>query len=174
MSRRCTICGHPQRAEIDGAGVAGTETIRDIAGQYRIGKSALARHFGSHVSAKLAKAAEAAEVASADSLLAQAQRLLADAQAIQAEAMGAFDHRTALQAVREQARLLDLLGRLLGELGGQGAVTVHAQQVLIADVDLRQVAIELAKDIRAGRLRPPPILVEAVASAGSIPEESEL
>ena len=43
MPRLCTRCAHPQRAEIDGALVAG-RTIRDIAGQFGIRKSAVARH----------------------------------------------------------------------------------------------------------------------------------
>lgn len=47
MPRRCTICDHPTREAIDQALVAG-QPLRDIAGHYRLSKSALARHKESH------------------------------------------------------------------------------------------------------------------------------
>jgi hypothetical protein len=47
MPRRCTICDHPTRDAIDRALVAG-QALRDIAGQYHLSKSALARHKERH------------------------------------------------------------------------------------------------------------------------------
>jgi len=54
MPRHCTVCHHPRREAIDVAVVAGG-SLRDIAGQFRISKSALARHKGNHIPAALAK-----------------------------------------------------------------------------------------------------------------------
>jgi hypothetical protein len=47
MPRHCTICDHPSRDAIDQALVAG-QSLRDIAGQYHLSKSALARHKERH------------------------------------------------------------------------------------------------------------------------------
>jgi hypothetical protein len=47
MPRRCTICDHTARETIDQELVAG-QALRDIAGQYHLSKSALARHKDHH------------------------------------------------------------------------------------------------------------------------------
>jgi len=76
----------------------------------------------------LAQATQAAEVVEATSLLDQVRALLADARRIQQAAEAAKDLRTALSAVREQARTLELLARLLGELESSTTVTVNVNQ----------------------------------------------
>ena len=125
MPRRCTVCDHPDREAIDLALVAGG-SLRDIAGQFRISKSALARHKGSHVPACLAKAQEAQEVAQADDLLAQLRDLQARTLAIltKAEEGTRRDLRTALAAIGEARRNLELLGKLAGELQQEGTVNI--------------------------------------------------
>ncbi len=64
----------------------------------------------------MTKAHDARDVAQADDLLGQARALHRKSISIleQAEAKG--DARTALLAIRETSRTLDLLGNLLGEL----------------------------------------------------------
>ena len=68
--RVCTVCRHIQRQEIDKALVA-RRAFRDIAGQYKVSKSALVRHHDDHLPAALVKAKEAPEAAQADALLTQ-------------------------------------------------------------------------------------------------------
>ena len=67
MGRTCTVCSHPERAEIDRALLAG-ETKRTIAARYGLSATAVQNH-KAHVPPALAKAHEAKEVARADSLL---------------------------------------------------------------------------------------------------------
>ena len=123
MSRTCTVCKHPNRGAIDAALVAGG-SLRDIAGQYRISKSALARHKGSHIPAALALAQEAHEVAQAHDLLAQVRHLQTRTLAILDRAERTRELRTALAAIGEARRNLELLGKLAGELQQEGTVTV--------------------------------------------------
>jgi hypothetical protein len=52
MPRLCTICHHPQHEAVDQALVAG-QSLRDIAGQYHLSKSALARHKDHHAPSAL-------------------------------------------------------------------------------------------------------------------------
>jgi hypothetical protein len=52
MPRLCTICIHPARQVIDRGLIAG-QSIRGISGQYGLRKSAVHRHRGSHLPARL-------------------------------------------------------------------------------------------------------------------------
>jgi hypothetical protein len=56
------------------------------------------------------------EIAQADDLLSQLKQLNAKARELAAKAESAGDYRTALMAVRELTRLLELTGRITGEL----------------------------------------------------------
>ncbi len=58
MPRRCTICTHKSRAEIDKALVV-RRPFRAIAGQHGVSKSALVRHHDDHLPAALVKAQDA-------------------------------------------------------------------------------------------------------------------
>ena len=123
MPRRCTICGHAERELIDSALVAGT-SLRDIAGRHGVSKSALERHKADHLPADLAKAKEAAEATRADDLLSQVQGLQARTLAILETAEDSGEHRTALAAIGEARRNLELLGKLAGELDQRPVVNV--------------------------------------------------
>ena len=115
MPRRCTICDHEQREAIDQELVRGA-SLRDIAGRYRVSKSALERHKANHLPATLAKAKQAQEVARADSLINEMRELQQITMRILDEAGKSGDHLVALRAVGEARRNLELLGKLLGEL----------------------------------------------------------
>jgi hypothetical protein len=123
MTRRCTVCGHPDREAIDKALVAGA-SFRDIAGQYKLSKSAVERHKAEHLPAAMAKAKEAADVAHGDDLLEQVRKLQNVTMSILAKAYNANDLRIALQAIAQARGNLELLGRLLGELQAEGTVNV--------------------------------------------------
>lgn len=54
MPRRCSVCTHPQRDEVDELLVADFAVYRTIAVQYGLSKSALIRHKRDHIPASLA------------------------------------------------------------------------------------------------------------------------
>ncbi len=115
MPRVCTVCNHSQRAEIEQL-LLENEPLRDVAGRYRVSKSALERHKKAHIPLALVKAQNAAEAAQADTLLEQVQHLKARALTILDKAEGAGDLKTALSAIREARNTLELLAKLMGEL----------------------------------------------------------
>lgn len=124
MPRNCTVCTHPEKAEIDEALVAGVSSA-EIAGRYRtLGERAIRRHRTNHVPETLAKAHEAEEVAQADSLLGQVRDLQERTLDILDKAEVAGELRTALGAIREARGNLELLAKLLGELSEQPQVNV--------------------------------------------------
>jgi len=61
MTRKCTVCNHKRRNEIEKRLVQG-DAYRDIARQWKVTKDALLRHKeNGHISAKLLKAMKAKE-----------------------------------------------------------------------------------------------------------------
>ncbi len=59
MTRRCTVCSHPERHAIDKALVAVRGPYRDIARQYGLSKDALLRHKADHLLAEIVAAWQA-------------------------------------------------------------------------------------------------------------------
>jgi hypothetical protein len=123
MPRSCTVCRHDSRAEIDRALVAG-EAFRNIAERFGTSATALHRHKGEHLPAKLVMAQQAEEVAQADDLLADVRSLQERTLAILEAAEESNQHRTALSAIREARSNLELLAKLLGELDERPTVNV--------------------------------------------------
>ena len=123
MPRRCTVCDHETRTSIETALISGAP-LRDIAGRYGVSKSALERHKADHLPAGLAKAREAEEAARADDLLSHVRGLQGRTLAILEAAEASGEHRTALAAIAEARRNLELLGKLAGELDEHPVVNV--------------------------------------------------
>lgn len=128
MARRCTVCGHPKRKEIDAALAAPDAVIAAISRDWSLSADALARHKDGHLPATLAKASAAAEVAHADDLFDKVAGLEADARRLRATAEEAGDVRTALMAVRELMRIVELLAKLKGELPDGITINVNTAQ----------------------------------------------
>ena len=148
MPRLCTICHHPDREAIDKALIAG-EPFRNIAKRTGTSPTALFRHKSDHLAASLIKAKEAADLASADSVLqsirdqlGQITRLDTSAEEILNQAKKSRDLRTALRAIRELSNLhrekratLELVARITGELeqakqpGQGGAILILPPQL---------------------------------------------
>lgn len=123
MPRKCTVCEHPQRDEIDAALVAG-EPLRNIAQRVSVSSAALCRHKADHLPATLAKAAAAADVAHADNLLDQVKDLQRRTLAILDQAEQTAQLKTALTAIGQARGNLELLARLLGELQEQPTINL--------------------------------------------------
>ncbi len=115
MTRRCTICGHPDRDLVDSALVGGAP-YRRIAALHGLTEQSVRRHAAAHIPATLALATEVAEASRADLLLAQAETLRAEALELLDEAREKGDLRTAVSAIGQARAVLELLARLAGEL----------------------------------------------------------
>ena len=152
MPRSCLICQHPDRESIDKA-LARQASNRELARIYSLSESAVRRHKGNHLPAKLAKAHEAEEVAHADDLLRQVRALQSKTLSILLRAEGAGDLRTALSAVREARSNLELLAKLSGELDERPVVNLNVSPEWL---ELRTVivgALEPYSDARGAVLR---------------------
>jgi hypothetical protein len=125
MPRRCSVCTHPDRENIDEA-LVGATALSALSAKYRdISEDALGRHKANHLPAKLVMAEKAKEVAQADGLLEQVRDLQGRALAILDQAELSGDLRTALGAIREARGNLELLAKLLGELSEAPQVNLN-------------------------------------------------
>ncbi|MGI6601357.1 MAG: hypothetical protein ACOX3N_06025 [Dethiobacteria bacterium] len=143
MARTCSICTHQERQAIDRALVVGT-SLRDIAGQFGVSKSALHRH-RAHIPEALTMAKEAEEAARADDLLAEVVELQNRAVSILDRAEKAGQLQTALNGIREARRCLKLLAQLQGELYERREVTLH--KTANNDIAQRVIADPVATDL---------------------------
>lgn len=112
MPATCTVCVHPQRAEIERAVLDGL-AMRAVARQYDLGRDSVARHSrNGHVPLALTVGADRREAAHAADLTSRAEELWARASQILADVEGA--PLLELAAVRELRAVIDLLARLAG------------------------------------------------------------
>ena len=134
MGRVCTICSHEQRFAIEELLATRQSTYRGIARKYGVSEDAVSRHVkAGHVSQLLALAADAERAARADSLLDRIEALHSRTLAILEAVEGADEHGTALAAIREARRNLELIGEVTRELDRAGTInlelTVEWQEV---------------------------------------------
>lgn len=125
MPRKCTVCQHPDRGDIDASILTG-DAFRAIASRFGVSRQAVQRHAGEHVPPNLARAVKARQVASADQLLADLDRLRQDAARLAQKAEDADSYGAALAAIREQVRIIELLLRVAGELACATTVNIRA------------------------------------------------
>lgn len=131
--RKCTICEHPKRKEIDLAIVREGSVLRTIAHQFDLSESALKRHVKKgHIADKIQKAAHAHEAADADDLLAEVQETEKITRFIISNSIKKtiktrkddgeevevknpdYDPKIALQALARREKQIELKGRVLG------------------------------------------------------------
>ncbi len=131
MPRVCTICRHPDRAAIDAALVEGATGYRDIGRRSNVGKDALGRHRAQHLPKAIVRAKEAVDVGHAIDIVQQLQLVNATALGILQDAYlrtggdtRRKDPATALKALAEVRRQIELQARLLGELKDGPQVSV--------------------------------------------------
>ncbi len=107
MPRTCSVCRHPQRAEVDRALLAG-EPERAIAGRYNVSRAALGRH-----RAHIAAAVQAQQALTIERLLSDLDDLQRRALTLLTKAERAGDLRAALAGVREAREVLATAAKLL-------------------------------------------------------------
>ena len=162
----CSVCCSPDRAAIDKKllDVAlGLSTVADIARTHGLSRQALMRHRDGHLRADLKAAAAVQRTEDAydrgASLIDRLHTLNAEALDALNDAKGLKDTRLILAAITTASRLIELQGKLQGELGGSGDTTIN---ITHNDFRTLQVAIVAA-------LEPFPDAKQAVLRALTMP-----
>jgi len=137
MRRSCSVCSHPDSLSVNEALVVEGRSLRDIGRQYGLDKSALQRH-KAHIPHLLLQASRHTESFEADSILLRIEdlerRTLKRLEILEEE--DDADHRTILQAIREQRANIELIARVRQIIdSAPKIVTVH-----ISDEAYRAIA----------------------------------
>ena len=123
MPRACSICSHEHRDAMEDAFIAG-QAKRRIASQHGVSERAVRYHMREHLPALLALARDAERAARADTLLDRIEALHSRTMAILEAVEGTDEHGTALAAIREARRNLELVGEVTRELDRAGTINV--------------------------------------------------
>jgi hypothetical protein len=121
MPRACSICGHEHRDAMEDAFIAG-QAKRRIASQHGVTERAVRYHMREHLPALLALARDAERAARADSLLDRMEALQSQTLAI---LDAPEDQRTALAAIAQARRNLELIGEVTRELDRAGSIKLE-------------------------------------------------
>lgn len=154
--RPCLCCASPEVKELDRLIVLGRQP-KELASRFQVSRQSIAWHRAHHLPLATrdagAQAVAAVEASHGASLVDDAHSLLERARTILGTAEGSGQLDTALRAIRESGRLLELIGKLRGEIDDSTTVNVIAAPIL---TELQQaVMIGLANfpEARASVLR---------------------
>ncbi len=132
----CKICTHSKRSEIDAALIQ-SESLRSVAKRFAVSEGSVFRHGKKHVAATIAVAKQAKNIEIGEGLISEVRSLHARALGILAKAEAAGHLDVALRAIRELRGILELLGKLDGQLQERGGT----QQIQVVYVDKQQVIL---------------------------------
>jgi hypothetical protein len=133
MARKCTICSNENKNEINIAIVQGC-SFRIIANQYSVSKAAIQRHAKNHLPSHIVQSEKANELKEAESIIDSIFRLETSSIRIQEQAEEQNDLKSALMAIREQARLIELRAKLLGKITSQEGSRTTINRIEKVDV----------------------------------------
>jgi hypothetical protein len=157
MPRKCLVCSHPKREDIDRSLVEG-EAYREIGRRYKLDKSALSRHKKLHLAETLIAARQAEDALRGESLWDQIQWLRSKALSIAGKAEKMKDYRTALAGIRELTRIVELMAKLRGDLNNQPINIILSPQW----IELRTRIVSTLEEFPEARAK----LTEVLGSAG--------
>jgi hypothetical protein len=131
MPRKCTICEHKKRKEIDLALAVDGASFRNIASRFKVGYQSLKRHMDNgHISPEAITAKQVQEIHRIDSFQEHHQAIRDDLESQKGRAREAEDARLELLISREIIRLHDIDGRASGvyreKLEHTGSVKIGA------------------------------------------------
>ena len=154
--RPCTVCEHPDRAELDRA-ITGGASLSQLAARFRLPATTIGRHRANHVPTEAMRAAvQAAAVVEADHGVGLAQgaaRLRTDALRLLAKAEAAGDLRTALAGVREAARCIELMAKLSGDLDASQTINLTVAPAFVVVQAAILTALDPFPDARRAVVR---------------------
>ena len=117
MAQRCTVCAHPEAAEINRE-LLNQVPLEALSKTYGVTTAALHRH-KKHIPQQLVRAQDAKEIAAADTLMGRVAELDKKAEDVYNRAIKSNNLTAAIQAVRELRGLIELYAKITGEIQQQ-------------------------------------------------------
>jgi len=133
MGRKCSICIHKKRKEIEEA-LLENQSLRHIASQFGINYRSIQRHLkNGHIEKSIIEAHELKDIIHGRDLLEKVFYLQQEALHILREAKRVRDNMTALSAIARASKLLELQGRIAGD--------IQSAKINISQTNTQQIAI---------------------------------
>lgn len=150
MSRKCSICGHPKRKDIDKALAEPGSSIRGVSRKYKLSEDALKRHLDNgHIADKLIKAQQVNEIIEADDFLSHLQKRRTRFNEMADEAKKEFDPHLELKVYQIEGKYIEMEGRAVGAFTDKLKVSSDGKplttNVTISPKTLKAVGDLLAK-----------------------------
>lgn len=148
--RKCSICEHKSRHDIDSALVSPGVSLRAIAVQYRVSKDALSRHIkAGHIANKIKEAQRAHEAVAGENLLQRIDKFHKRFGELAKKQQQIGDDLTELKVYQTQAKYLEMEGKATGafreKIEHSGSVDLQVGQMTDAEV-IEHARRILAKD----------------------------
>jgi hypothetical protein len=124
VARRCEVCVHPEKDEIDRQLLLGG-SIAEISRKFLVSQDSLDRHKKNHLADTLRPSYSTQEIAKADNILEEMEDLHARTKRTLDQAEGKNDLNLALKAIREVRENIKLLGELAGRLQSQPQININ-------------------------------------------------
>ncbi len=144
--RKCSICEHKSRHEIDSALVSPGASLRAIAGQYRVSKDSLSRHIkAGHIEKKIQKAANAHEAMAGENLLVRIEGFHKRFGELAKKQRDLGDDLTELKVYQTQAKYLEIEGRATGafrekiEHTGRGGQPIKVENTIDVAAEVKKI-----------------------------------
>ncbi len=122
MPRKCSICTHQQRTEIETMLAQGTSYRNVVAVYPDTTETSLHRHVKNHISKTIQKAADSRDIERGTDLLTQCEKLQQKALALLKEAEEQKDIRAATACIKEARSSLELYAKLSGQFPSEKIV----------------------------------------------------
>lgn len=129
MAMLCSICPNPKIKAMEKAYVRG-EPVRKIAKRFKVSAPSLRRHLLKCMKRRVQSALVRHEVKVGQTHLDRFAELVADAQRIKAACEKQGDFRSAISAIRELTRIIELEAKMAGELKSETNVDVNIANVI--------------------------------------------
>src|SRR3954470_10341024 len=136
---RCLVCRHPQRHDIDLALVAG-ESLRRVAARHGLSHSCLARHKLQCIPTDLFQARRSKVIGDAEFVLGKVIELPRRAELLLNAAVLVTDRRSALAAIGELRRLLELQATMARATGAADAKVENSDLDKVKEAILHALA----------------------------------
>ncbi len=152
--RSCTVCIFQSRLAVEQALLQGIP-LRQIGKRFALSAPALCRHNRAHLPPALAQAKDARDAVRVNTILDDLFELEERVRALGAKAKKAGDIRAALMGIREEARLLELRGKITGMINSEATVAESEDRVGNATFNQFNVLLEHDPEmaIRAARAK---------------------
>ena len=124
MPRRCTICSHPAKENIDSSLVRRVP-YRNISQRFGVSETALSCHLNDHLAGYVQKALNEYGVDKGIKVLDKLTSILARLDGFLDEAESKRDAREFVIVAAELRKELELLAKLQGELAQEGTINLH-------------------------------------------------